>query len=187
MVEQEDLIRNIAGQMNIPISLVDLDRPDCPLIYVNPAFERLTGYRVQEVLGRNCRFLQGDKTDRKTVSMIGESVRSFLPSVSTLTNVKADGTAFNNLLIIRPMMLNNGRRILFGSQFEFDFSLKRDKLARRCFRRADAMDGFTKLMLNVEHQTKHALIMQADAAVSRINNYCLRQPFLGHARVGMGI
>ena len=46
------------------ISITDPNQPDDPLVYVNPAFERTTGYAAEEVLGRNCRFLQGDDRDQ---------------------------------------------------------------------------------------------------------------------------
>ena len=55
---------------NLSISISDAQRPDRPLIWVNAAFTRLTGYPLDEAVGRNCRFLQGAGTDPRTVARI---------------------------------------------------------------------------------------------------------------------
>ncbi|MCY7381964.1 MAG: PAS domain-containing protein, partial [Microcoleus sp. CAN_BIN18] len=57
------------------IVIADANAPDCPIIYCNSAFERITGYAAGEILGRNCRFLQGPDTDRTTVAKIREALR----------------------------------------------------------------------------------------------------------------
>ena len=57
------------------ITIADARLPDQPLIYINAGFERLTGYPVAEVLGRNCRFLQGPGTDPATVATLREAGR----------------------------------------------------------------------------------------------------------------
>ena len=57
------------------ITLSDPDQPDNPIVYANKAFERVTGYARDEILGRNCRFLQGTGTDREAVARIRVSTR----------------------------------------------------------------------------------------------------------------
>ena len=57
------------------VLITDPNRPDNPIVYANPAFERITGYSAEEVLGRNCRFLQG--TDREQPGL--EELRAALP------------------------------------------------------------------------------------------------------------
>jgi PAS domain S-box-containing protein len=82
--------------------------PDNPIIYVNPAFERVTGYAAEEVLGRNCRFLQG--TDREQPGL--EELRAALPEGRAcrvvLRNYKKDGTMFWNELSISPVRGEGG-------------------------------------------------------------------------------
>jgi len=85
------------------ISLSDVRRADAPLIYVNRGFENLTGYSNAEVVGRNCRFLQGPETDREVVRQIREAIRSGLPLMTDLLNYRKEGTPFWNRLSLRPV------------------------------------------------------------------------------------
>ncbi len=56
------------------ILLSDFNQPDNPIIYANPAFSKLTGYQLEEIVGSNCRFLQGPGTDREVVAQIREAI-----------------------------------------------------------------------------------------------------------------
>lgn len=85
------------------LSLCDVRRPGMPLIYVNDGFENLTGYRKDEVVGRNCRFLQGPETDRETVDRIRAAVAAGQPLIVDLMNYRKDGKAFWNRLSLRPV------------------------------------------------------------------------------------
>lgn len=67
---------------------------DSPIVYVNAAFEALTGYPAKDVLGRNCRFLQGRGTDPTTVRTIGQRIRAGQSTRTNLLNYRADGTPF---------------------------------------------------------------------------------------------
>lgn len=90
------------------ISLVDVRRDDCPLIYVNRGFERLTGYKPSEVVGRNCRLLQGEATDKETVALMRRAIVAGLPFLADLTNYRKSGEAFWNRLLLRPVRNDNG-------------------------------------------------------------------------------
>jgi PAS domain S-box-containing protein len=90
------------------VSLCDLGRPDAPLIYVNRGFENLTGYSRGEVVGRNCRFLQGVETDRGTVRRIREAVTRGEPLLIDLLNYRKDGSRFWNRLSLRPVRTSGG-------------------------------------------------------------------------------
>jgi two-component system, NtrC family, sensor kinase len=85
------------------IAIADARQPDFPLIYCNPAFEKMTGYRREEVLGRNCRFLQGQDTDRAAVEQIRAALRAGRECQVTLKNYRKDGTPFWNDLILSPV------------------------------------------------------------------------------------
>ena len=85
------------------VSLVDVRRDDCPLIYVNRGFAMLTGYAPGEVVGRNCRFLQGAATDAETVRQMRQAIVEGLPFLADLTNYKKDGKPFWNRLSLRPV------------------------------------------------------------------------------------
>jgi len=85
------------------VAISDPSRPDNPLIYVNEGFEKLTGYTAREVLGKNCRFLQGNQTDHAAVEEIRTAIKEQRPCVVELLNHRKDGTAFWNRLSITPV------------------------------------------------------------------------------------
>lgn len=90
------------------ISITDPRQPDNPIIFASPGFERLTGYPLSEVLGRNCRFLQGAETDPEAVARIREAVRAGVGCTVELRNYRKDGTAFWNELTISPVVDDQG-------------------------------------------------------------------------------
>ena len=85
------------------ITISDPSLPDNTLIYVNEGFEKLTGYTAQEVLGKNCRFLQGGQTDPTAAQEVRAAIREQRPCVVELLNHRKDGTAFWNRLSITPV------------------------------------------------------------------------------------
>jgi PAS domain S-box-containing protein len=87
----------------IGISISDPSREDNPLIYVNDAFERITGYDGDEVVGCNCRFLQGDGTDPEPVGRIRAAIDAEEPVTVTLRNYRSDGTEFWNRVTVAPV------------------------------------------------------------------------------------
>ena len=80
------------------VTIADARLPDRPLIYVNEGFERVTGYAVAEVLGRNCRFLQGPGTDPAAVAEIRAAVAEQRECVVEILNYQRDGTTSWNRL-----------------------------------------------------------------------------------------
>jgi len=85
------------------ITIADARLPDNPLIYANAGFERLTGYSAEEVLGRNCRFLQGPGTDEATLGNLRAAIRDQREITVQLLNYRKDGTTFWNRLSITPV------------------------------------------------------------------------------------
>jgi PAS domain S-box-containing protein len=95
------------------ILICDPNQPDDPVIYTNPAFSRITGYQLEEVLGRNCRFLQGPATDRETVAQIREGINTQREVKVTLLNYRKDGQPFWNELKISPVFSAQGKLLYF--------------------------------------------------------------------------
>ena len=77
--------------------------PDYPVVFVNPAFERLTGYTQEEILNRSCRFLQADDNKQKDINVVQNSLRNGEHCSVTLRNYRKDGTMFWNELSISPV------------------------------------------------------------------------------------
>nr|AML78366.1 putative LOV domain-containing protein [Cyanophora paradoxa] len=83
--------------------------PDNPVVYASEGFQKLTGYSREEIVGRNCRFLQGPGTDEKTVRAIREGLRQKTPFLAEILNYRKDGTPFWNLLFITPVLDPQGQ------------------------------------------------------------------------------
>lgn len=90
-----------SGQQNFVLS--DPRLPDNPIVYASPGFYQLTGYAQDQVLGRNCRFLQGPATDPRAVDIIRKAIASGSDSTTCLLNYKADGTPFWNQFFIAAL------------------------------------------------------------------------------------
>lgn len=91
------------------ISIADMSLPDTPLIYINPTFERTTGYSQVEVIGRNCRFLQGDDNDQPGLRAIRAALREQRAVTVVVRNYRKDGTMFYNELSLAPIHGEDGR------------------------------------------------------------------------------
>lgn len=99
------------------IVVTDPTAPDNPITYVNPAFERMTGYSAEEVLGLNCRFLQGEDRDQPAVQEMREAVGEGHYLTVVLRNYKKDGTLFWNELSLSPVCDEEGRLVRYiGTQ-----------------------------------------------------------------------
>lgn len=90
------------------IVISDFAATDCPIIYCNPAFEKLTGYSQEEVLGRNCRMLQGEDTDPKELARLRDAIAQNTDCSVTLKNYRKDGNYFWNELSISPVRDREG-------------------------------------------------------------------------------
>src|SRR5690554_3470312 len=90
------------------VLMVDAQQPDHPVVYVNPAFCEITGYPRKEVLGQNCRFLQGDGTSPEALDAIRKGLADKTEVDVVLLNYRKDGTPFWNHLLIRPVLDRNG-------------------------------------------------------------------------------
>lgn len=102
--ELELLMRNEALEHSPSgISIADARSTDMPLIYINPAFEKITGYAVSEAIGRNCRFLQGTDREQEGIQTIRQAIQSEQSAQVVIRNYRKDGTLFYNELSIAPI------------------------------------------------------------------------------------
>lgn len=117
----EWLLALIATVASWPACIVvsDMTIAGAPMVYVNPMFETTTGYTFEEATGRNCRFLQGEKTEQEAKDIIGKTLAAAQDCHVLITNYKKDGSTFQNLLTMRPIFDAQGTyRYCIGVQFE---------------------------------------------------------------------
>lgn len=101
------------------VTLADPDQEDMPLVYVNKAFETITGYTLAETVGKNCRFLQGNEHDQTGVNQLREAIRNKESVEVTLRNYRKNGELFYNHLLISPLFDSNGNLLYFlGVQYD---------------------------------------------------------------------
>ena len=102
--ERELRVKNRAIEAaSVGVTIADATAEDNPIIYANPAFEALTGHSESDILGRNCRMLQGEDTDPDAVAALRRGLESDTPVKQELLNVTADGTPFWNEVTITPV------------------------------------------------------------------------------------
>jgi diguanylate cyclase (GGDEF)-like protein/PAS domain S-box-containing protein len=125
------LFLNALDSLRECVVVVDALAPDRPVIYVNRAFEQLTGYRAKEVIGHNCRFLQGEGTDPAAVAQIREAIEAGAGCDVRLMNYRKDGSAFHNELRISPVFDSGGTLTHFiGLQRDVTREVVAEKLAQ---------------------------------------------------------
>jgi PAS domain S-box-containing protein len=108
MAEQLELFQRIFESVSNGITIADVRAPDSPLVYVNPAFERMTGYTTEEAVGRNCRYLQGAERDQPGLTPVRRAVQEGREVRVVLRNVRKDGTMFWNELYLSPIRDRDG-------------------------------------------------------------------------------
>lgn len=109
VLEESYRARTIFDSVGNGITIADARLPDLPLVYVNAAFEQMTGYSAKEVCGRNCRFLQQGDTDQPGLSEVREAIREKRHQRALLKNYRKDGTPFWNELYLSPLTDLEGR------------------------------------------------------------------------------
>nr|AML76401.1 putative LOV domain-containing protein [Phelline lucida] len=147
----------------------DATKPDCPVVYASSGFFTMTGYSSKEVIGRNCRMLQGEETDKNEVAKIRNAVKTGTNYCGRLLNYKKDGTPFWNLLTVSPIKDDNGKTIKFiGMQVEVskytegvnDKALRPNGLPKSLIRydarqKETALSSVTEVVQTVKHPQSH--------------------------------
>lgn len=150
-MEPEALI----GHSSVAAVVSDPCLPDNPIVACNEAFERLTGYQREEIVGRNCRFLCGPDTEAEPVAILREAIASARPVMTELLNYRRDGTTFRNAVMVAPLFGDDGRlRYFLGSQIAVDEYARRRhaharaQLSSLSARQRQILDALSRGLLN---------------------------------------
>ncbi len=111
----------------MPMVITDPRKPDNPIVFANDSFCRLTGYARGEIIGRNCRFLQGPGTDAEAVQRIREAVENKKSVQVDLLNYRKNGEPFWNRLLLGPVKGVDGETAYFFAS-QVDVTLERERL-----------------------------------------------------------
>jgi len=138
----------------MPMVVTDPNRPDNPIVFANHAFMRMTGYDRDEIVGRNCRFLQGPDTDRATVAEVRRAVDTRREIATEILNYRKNGSTFWNALFISPIYTPEGELIYFFAS-QLDVSRRRD--AEDSLRQAQKMEALGQLTGGIAHDFNNLL------------------------------
>jgi PAS domain S-box-containing protein len=158
----------------MPMIVTDPNQDDNPIIFCNAAFQRLTGYSNDELLGRNCRLLQGPDTSRTTVDRIREAISAGRDISVDILNYKKDGSTFWNALFVSPVRDDDGSIVyFFASQLDFtnikskeaELAAARHQAEAEVAERTDdlqeSLAARTLLVHEVDHRVKNNLATMA--------------------------
>ena len=101
------------ARLSVAMVITNPNAPDNPIVYVNEAFERVTGYNRSSVIGRNCRFLQGQRTRKDDVDRVRAAVENGRDVSGDILNYRASGEPFTNRLVIAPITNDDGKPLYF--------------------------------------------------------------------------
>ena len=145
----------------MPMIITNPRLPDNPVVFTNDAFCRLSGYTREEILGRNCRFLQGPATDRQTVAKIREAVQQVQSIEIDIQNHRKDGETFWNRLLMAPVYDTEGVLAYFFAS-QVDVTLERARLKGLESSNASLMAELTdRLRLQQEQERELAFTLKA--------------------------
>lgn len=126
------------------ITISDATQHDNPLIFVNKAFEVMTGYSSEVSINRNCRYLQGNQSNQRNVSIVRKAIENAENCLVTLKNYRKDGSTFWNELSISPVFDKDGKLTNFiGIQKDVSARVERDQLL--CSQRKALQESKAKL------------------------------------------
>lgn len=130
--QKGEIVGQAIRYIRLPLCITDPALPDNPIVFANDAFSELTGYELDEVIGRNCKFLQGPDTTEESRARIREILETQDHGAVEIVNYRKDGTRFLNALHLSPIVGDDGRVMLyFGTQHDISEQRRREHEAAR--------------------------------------------------------
>ncbi len=114
------------------ITLADPDQPDMPIVYANKSFELMTGYSQEEIIGHNCRFLQGVERNQEARAQLRTAIDNCQPIEVTIKNYRKNGEPFFNHLALTPLFDSDGKLMYYlGVQYDVTAQVKAEEEIKR--------------------------------------------------------
>ena len=151
---RDDIFFAAIETTRMPMIVTDPHQPDNPIVFANRAFLSTTGYAMEEVMGRNCRFLQGPDTDPSTVAEVRAAIKDRHETSVELLNYRKDGTSFWNALYISPIFDENKALVYFFAS-QLDVSRRRDM--EEALGQAQKMEALGQLTGGIAHDFNNLL------------------------------
>jgi PAS domain S-box-containing protein len=166
------------------IIITDYRQPDHPIVYCNMAFEKISGYKRDEIIGRNCRFLQGDDREQKARYVLKEAIKKGETTTVELRNYRKNGDLFWNELYLSPVKDANGSVTHFmGVQnditkrknAEQQLQKERDEMERRVIERTKSLKENQDYLASILQTVRESLlVLGPDLRVLSANTHFLR-------------
>ncbi len=151
---RDDIFFAAVEMTRMPMIVTDPNQPDNPIVFANQAFQQMTGYAAEEVIGRNCRFMQGAGTDPDSIATLRSAIADRTDVSLEVLNYRRDGRPFWNALFVSPVFAADGKLLyFFGSQLD----VTRRREAEAAARRAQRLEALGQLTGGVAHDFNNLL------------------------------
>ncbi|WPB55837.1 histidine kinase famiy protein [Xylophilus sp. GOD-11R] len=163
---KDDIFFAAIETTRMPMIVTDPRQPDNPIVFANRAFLSMTGYTEADIVGRNCRLLQGPATDRETIRSIREAVADRRELNTEVLNYRKDGSSFWNALFISPVF-DADRTLVYFFASQLDVSRRRD--AEESLAQAQKMEALGQLTGGISHDFNNLLqVMRGHMDITRM-------------------
>jgi PAS domain S-box-containing protein len=182
---QDNIFFAAVEMTRMPMVVTDPRQADNPIVFINGAFLDLTGYTSDEVLGRNCRFLQGPDTDRSTVEELRTALADHRAVAVDILNYKKDGTRFWNGLFIGPVFDKDGVLLYF---FASQLDITSRRISEISYTQAQKMEAIGQLTAGLAHDFNNLLqvaIGNQEIALKSLNNPDLTGKMLAKSQAAL--
>jgi PAS domain S-box-containing protein len=173
LVQRNELLVTAINHATNGMLITDPRQPDNPIVFVNPAFTRITGYAEADAIGRNPRFLRSLETDPQNVAALRAAVENRKPAKVVLLDKRKDGTPFWNELSISPVFDGNGALTAFiGIQNDVTERIQVEKQrdhAESQFRHSQKLEALGTLAGGIAHDFNNSL-----ASIVLMTQFCIK-------------
>jgi PAS domain S-box-containing protein len=183
LAQRNSTLAAAIGSTSSGVLITDPHLPGNPIMFVNAAFTRITGYSADEAIGRSCRMLQGRDTDRETVERLRRAIRARRPTTVTLRNYRKDGRTFWNELSVSPVFDERGNLVHFvGVQTDVTDRVRAEEALRRS--ESDLRSLAETHAATLDSLPAHVALLDSAGRIVSVNRMWREAPGDGEAGIG---